>query len=251
MKNSDVNCLIGKYPFRKIRKNTFADLRTLHAAHGIDSGFVASLDSVFYNDPLEGDRDLHRIISGSTYHLTGTINPMLPAFLEDLDVGVNELNAKAIRVYPTYHGYDLDHANFLQLCSALQARSLPLFICARLEDERLEYIITPKAIDITKVALLTDTYPQLKIVLLSFRKEELCSILQTIESSSNLFFDASGLKNNLFAIDRTLENFGNGKLLFGSQWPLYCFTSTWLKVTKAECSQQAKQEIFSLTETLL
>lgn len=251
MKYLDVNCLIGHYPFRKIRKNTFDDLRSLHASHEIDGGFVASLESVFYNDPLEGDKDLYRVLKGSAYQLVGTINPMLPAFLEDLDVCVNELGAKAIRIYPTYHGYGLDHADCLRLCAALQARNIPLFICGRLEDERLEYIIMPKTMEIAKIAAITAAYPALKIVLLSFRREELCDILPTIAADGNLYFDASGLKNNLFAIDRTLEGFGGKKLLFGSQWPLYCFTSTWLKVIKAECSQQAKEEVFTLAQTLL
>lgn len=247
----DVNCLVGHWPFRKMRKNSFDDLCLLHKEHGISAGFVASLDSVFYNDPLEGDRDLHKIIIGSNYHLAATINPMLPAFCEDVDEAALKLSAKAVRVYPTYHGYDLDDARFISLCEKLEQMNIPLFICGRLEDERLEYIIHPTPITLLKTVDLVKRFPHLKIVLLSFRKEELISIIDTLHNSENLFCDTSGLKNNLFSIEKAIALFGNHSLLFGSQWPLYCFASTYLKAEDAHCTIEQKQLLYSLAETLL
>ena len=55
----------------------------VHREHQISGGLVASLDSVFYNDPLEGDRVLYEQLAGTPYRLAVTINPLLPCFEQD------------------------------------------------------------------------------------------------------------------------------------------------------------------------
>ena len=73
-RNIDINCLVGHWPYRKLYKNTFEEVQKIHKANGISSGYVSSLDSIFYNDPFEGDEDLHEILKGTSYHhvLTST-----------------------------------------------------------------------------------------------------------------------------------------------------------------------------------
>ena len=63
----DINCLLGNWPFRKIRKNKFEDLKAVHKRNEIDYGYVSSLNSIFYNDPFEGDLELHEIIKDTSY----------------------------------------------------------------------------------------------------------------------------------------------------------------------------------------
>ena len=84
MKIVDVNCLVGHWPFRKLYKNSFADLMEIHRKNNIGYGFVSSLNSIFYNDPFEGEEDLHNIIKGTDYRHVLTINPMLPCFEKDI-----------------------------------------------------------------------------------------------------------------------------------------------------------------------
>src|SRR5690242_3937862 len=107
----DVNCLLGHWPFRKLYKNTLRDLQEVHAANGIQEGYVSSLNSIFYNDCFEGDEELHEMIKDSSYHHVQTINPVMPGFAEDKDEGVRRFSSKAIRIYPTFHGYSLQDPN--------------------------------------------------------------------------------------------------------------------------------------------
>lgn len=241
--NIDINCFVGHWPSRKIRKGTFGDLLALHRANGIDCGYVSSLDSIFYNDPLEGDMELCRQLEGSGYRLVATVNPLLPAFDEDVAYADDKLKAAAVRVYPCYHDYTLDCPEFIQLCELLQDRGLPLFITSRLEDERLEYIIRAKPTPVADAVAVAERFPRLQVVLLGYRREELVTVAARVCAANNLLFDTSGLKNNLFAVDKTVAQFGADKLVFGSQHPLYCLTGTLLKVQKSECSHIQKLDI--------
>lgn len=250
MKRWDINTLVGHWPFRYIRKNTLEDLIRLHTAHGITGGFVASLDSVFYNDPLEGDRSLARMLEGSGYQMVATVNPKLPALEENVEEAVR-LGAKAVRIYPSYHGYTLEDADFVRLCRILEARNIPLFLCMRMEDERLEYLIRPGVISLIPLEWLAKQMPGLRIVLLNVRQNELEGISSWLPSVSNVFFDTSGLKNNSFAIEKALRRFGSEHVVFGSQWPMNCFTSTWLKIEQAQCSETEKDRFYANITKLL
>ena len=97
MLNFDVNCLLGHWPFRKLYRNTYADLIRVHNENGIDCGLVSSLNSIFYNDPFEGDEELHKVIKGTGYRHILTVNPMLPAFTEDIRKGVEFFGISGVR----------------------------------------------------------------------------------------------------------------------------------------------------------
>lgn len=242
----DCNCLIGHWPFRKIRKRSIEDLREIHKAHRIAGGYVGSMDSIFYNDPMEGDRELRQALDKAPeYQLAQTINPMLPAFPEDLEQGIRQLNTKAVRVYPAYHGYTLRHPALLSLGRMLAKAELPLLVSCRLEDPRLAYICHTKPVNVEDVTFLAGKIPRLKIILLCAYMQELLPAASSICSSRNVFFDTSGLRSGSFAVEKMMAYFPPDKIVFGSQWPLFCFSSSYLKVSRSTCDATVKENILS------
>jgi len=244
MKGFDVNCLLGHWPFRKIRKNTFEDLRSVHAENDISTGLVSSLNSIFYNDPFEGDSELFNIIKSSGYKQILTVNPLLPGYENDIKEGMKLFDIIGVRVYPGYHGYDLTDRHFKELCDILAAYDLPIFLTIRLEDERLEYIIEHRSAKLEMLAGFLSDHTKLTIILLTIRNEELIHIKDILCSSPNIYYDTSGLKNQLFAIEKITDALGAKNLLYGSLHPLFCLKSTQLLVSKAEISPRAKKDIF-------
>ena len=243
MKAFDISCFLGNWPFRKLYKNNIDDLVKVHEENHITGGCISSLDSIFYNDPFEGDDDLHRLIEGSEYKHILTINPCLPGFKEDIERACNEFSIKGVRIYPGYHGYKLDSNEVNFLCSILCEKSIPLFITLRLEDERLNYLCSPQSINSSDISAFLLNHKDLKIVLSNIRYNELLDIKETINSSESIYFDTTGLKDRLFIIEKLLIHFSVDKILFGSLHPLYCLKSTILLIEKADIPEEYKAKI--------
>ena len=243
MNRVDVNSLVGHWPFRCLYKNTFKDLKTEHIKNNIDYGYVASLNSIFYNDPFEGDEELNSIIAGSGYKHVLTINPLLPNFEYDRERGLEEFNIKGVRVYPTYHGYRLDNENFLRLCQLLKDYKLPLFLPFRMEDARLNYIIKPDNIPYYDMQAFLIEHTDNTIVLLTGYLGEILTFKDLINENPNCFFDTSGLKDGQFTIEKLLDSFAPEKIVYGSLYPLYTMKSTKLLIDRAKISDDSKNKI--------
>lgn len=239
----DVNCFFGHWPFRKIYRNTLNDLMKTHSENDITGGFVASLNSIFYADPFEGDEELHAAIKQSGYRHILTVNPMHPAFEEDIWRGIEQFNISGVRIYPGYHDFSLDCEQIELLCTTLKKYQLPLLISLRMEDERLNYIIKPDPVDTKALQIFIENNPGVKTLLLNFRFGEIISLKGTLLASPFTFFDTSGLKDQLFNIEKLVDQLGDGKILYGSQYPLYCLKSTLLQVIRAEISKESKENI--------
>ncbi len=245
MSTVDVNCLVGHWPFRKLYKNTFEEVQKIHKANGITSGYVSSLDSIFYNDPFEGDEDLHEIIKGSNYHHVLTINPMLPEFVQDVKDGIKKFGIKGVRIYPGYHGYSLANSKLKELCHVLADYNIPLFLTIRMEDERSDYLVRPNKVHMDEVGSFIGRVPDNKIILLTAFSNELISIKEAINNHRYVRFDTSGLKGPLFAVEKMLEVFPPEKMVYGSLYPLYSFSCTYLTLKHAQIDENIKQEILS------
>lgn len=241
----DVNCLIGNWPFRKLYKNKKADLMNVHSENGIDIGFVSSLDAVFYNDPFEADEDLHKLICDTKYAHVMTINPTLPDFQGDILRGIKEFDIKGVRIYPGYHQYELSDSYSCvdEFMAILKEHKLPLFLVLRMEDERLNHIVTPNPIKLEQVEAFIEKHISQKIILLNARFAELIQMSDCINKNENVHFDIAFLGHNLFAVEKLLEKFHTSKFLYGSSYPLNCLKSSILSLKSAEISQKDKETI--------
>lgn len=246
-RNIDINCLVGHWPYRKLYKNTFEEVQKIHKANGISSGYVSSLDSIFYNDPFEGDEDLYEILKGTSYHHVLTINPMLPEFVQDVKDGIEKFDIKGVRIYPGYHGYSLSDSRLKELCQVLADYDLPLFVTVRMEDERMDYLVKPDKVPTNDIEYLLSNNPENKFVLLTAYSNELASLKESIINHKYVRFDTSGLKGPLFAVEKILEDFPPEKMVYGSLYPLYSFSCSYLTLKHAQIEDKVKQEILSYT----
>jgi len=244
MKKIDTNCLLGHWPFRKIRMNKFDDLKTVHMQNGIEYGYLSSLDSIFYNDPFEGDIELHEIIKDTPYKHILTVNPEVPGFIDDIKRGIKLFDIKGVRIYPCYHGYKLDNKYLRQLCHTLSENKLPLFLTMRMEDERLNYLMQPKNIDILNLSDFLADHPENTVVLQSIRVGEVLALKDIINSRKNIFLDTSGFKDWLFVIEKLIKEINHHRIVYGSNHPLYCLKSSLLLVEEAEVGNYVKEDIF-------
>lgn len=239
----DINCMLGNWPFRKLYKNKLEDMLNVHKKNNIVSGLVSSLDGVFFNDPYEADEDLHNIVKNTSYKQVLTVNPTLPGYLDDIDNGVKNLNIAGVRIYPCYHEYHLDNSNLDDLCNKLKEHNLPLFVSVRMEDERLDYLTHPTLEKKDVVTSFINKHNDIKIIFLTIRYAEILDLKDLFISNPNLFADSSGLKDEIFVVEKLLQHIPSEKIMYGSLHPLFCLKSTMLRFEKAEISDKDKENM--------
>ena len=245
MKGIDVNCLWGNWPFRKLYKNKFEDLLKIHSENGIVGGYVSCMNSIFYNDPFEGEADLHEILQNSgSYHQLLTINPTLPAYESDVETGVRLFDIQGIRIYPGYHNYRLGDECMKKLCALLRKYRLPLMLTMRLEDERLNYICQPRQIAVPGELLkFVESVKDIPVLIMNLRYGEILSCEDAIRNQPNLYIDTSGIKDPVASLEEITKHIGDRKIIYGSQYPLNALKSTLYEVTMAEISGESKERI--------
>lgn len=243
MKVIDVNCLLGNWPFRKIRKDKLSDLLEVQGKNHIEYGFISSLSGVFYNDPFEADEDLNEIIKDTGQKHILTVNPLLVGIEDDLLKAKEKYDIKGVRIYPGYHNYSLGDDSVKELCRLLKENNLPLFISLRMEDERFNYLYEPRGIPVEEIRDFLVENDDLLVCLLTVRLAEAIALKELINSRNNIYFDTSGLKEALFVIEKLLEEIDGKRIMYGSNHPLFALKSTLLLVEKAEISDIIKEDI--------
>lgn len=227
----DFNCYIGTWPFFKIRKNSFEDLKNLHQKNGINEAYVSSLNSVFYNDPYEGDLDLRKEVCGEGYHIVQTLNPMLPGSIPSLERGISELKTEGVKVFPGFHGYDLNCPEMKALTDKLREYKLPLFIVLRGDDERFTYMFAPGKVEPESIRKFVYDNRDLEIYLCNIKINEVGDLKDMFLELPNVYYDFSGLKGGVFPEEKLEELGVSNKGRYGSMWPLYCMKSSLLTYT--------------------
>lgn len=244
MKRLDFNCFSGNWPFHKVRYNTLEKLAELHHRVKIEGGFVSSLEAIFYQDPYEAEKSLAKEIEGTEYMQAMVLNPMLPAWKDDLARAVKELNIKAVRLMPGFHNYRLTDAVMDEVADALRSYRLPLIITLRMEDERITWMFHPKTVDLNDVIAFLGKYDDIPTIVANIRCHQVEALYSLFERRLNLFIDVSGFKDGLFPVEKAWQSPAQGHIVYGSLAPIFELQSTVLNVDAADIGPDAKEEIF-------
>lgn len=137
------------------------------------------------------------------------------------------------------------------LCELIINYDLPLFLSVREDDDRLYYIIKQKNIDAKQIKGFIKEHTMLKILLLTIRNEELLTFKNEFLAHPCIFYNVSGLKNGLSAIEKSIKDFGPDRMVYGSNHPLFCFASTEFLVEKSMLDDDAKKKIMRGNATRL
>ncbi len=228
----DYNCMIGQWPFRYLRKNTIDDLKRVHLKHEVESGYVTSLSSVFYNDPFEGDVKLFDEIKDSQYKMVISMNVSLPNLYRDIKKANDSFSYEGIRIYPSIHKYDLLGSKFNEFCHMVKEENKKLFISYRMGDIRLDYLFNQQLPDITTIKAIANNPYDLQLYILNLKSQEITSLQDEFIKSPNVYFDSSDIKHETFAREFLKKEKIDHKVVFGSFFPLYTFESNYLIYTK-------------------
>ena len=239
----DFNCYIGNWPFNKLERSNFCGLQKIHKENNVEYGYISSIDSVFYNDIYESEKELYNTIKESGYKQIVTVDPSNPNCILSLKRCVEEFDIAGVRITPCYHNYTIDSECVKKVAQFVKENNLPLFITGRMMDERLTYLVHQKLINIEDLKLFLDSNKDIVIILNHFRVGEIYALEESIISNPDLFFDTSGIRTNFLGAEINKELYK--KCVLGSAYPLCALKSNIVMIENEFEDEEIKNIIFS------
>lgn len=217
----DINAFIGEWPFGEIPHRTANGLLTLMDRHGIDQVAVSSMHAIFYKlcdvanrrlwDEIQGHRD--RLIP------VGTINPAFPGWERDLKQCAGDFSARAIKLFPTYHGYNVAGSECSDAIDAAAELGLATILSVSFEDARVHHWATQvEPMKMQDLAKLVSEKLGKRIILSSIHTTEVRSVLSAAPDS-DFCVEISHMEGPIMCVQDLVKDIGAKRVLLGTQMP--------------------------------
>ena len=245
----DVNASVGHWPFIQLQYNTCKGLLERMNRFGVDASVVTNLNGVFYKNTQSANEELYVEIKSSKLFRDrfipfAVINPVYGGWKDDFDTCVKKFGMKGIRLFPTYHDFEVTDPSCIELVKMVRDQGLPVALSLRMVDNRQR-----SWIDIEKEWALKDIMPLVKAV-----PDAKYLILNVANSTSLDDEDAELLKRADLVMDtsgRSLSNpgallarFGKEKFAFGTHAPILDYLTGLLRIesmTETEADENIKE----------
>ncbi len=239
----DCNATLGQWPFRRLRNCTPTDFAHLMDDNGIAQAWVSPFEGIFYNVTQEANEGLAEELLGLRDRLIQlpVINPAYPGWEDDVEE-CRELEAPGLRLYPSYHGYRLQDAHFLQLAQRCAELGWFLQIVTRVQDERHQHhLARVQPVPVADIVQVARDFAPLPVMVLNAASGE---VLGACEGGcpDNLSCDISHVEG-VGGVGDLSDRLGAGHVLFGTHAPLLIPESALLKMREADLNGEDRELI--------
>jgi predicted TIM-barrel fold metal-dependent hydrolase len=245
---------IGIWPFRKLKYASADKLVELMKKERIDQAVVYPITSILAKDCMEGNFEVY-----DAYHKYqsmivpfAVINPAFENWEHDFETCFDKMKFKGLRLFPTYHGYDLTDKYLSEIINAAEIKNIPVALAVRVEDERQHHwLMKVPPLDVGKVIDVISKFPKVRFVISGASYGELSSARERLAKLDNWHFDIGRMQGRhsspgaVEVIVRAVEDFGADKILYGSNAPFQYVKSSLLKVLNAQISDGDRDLILS------
>lgn len=209
--------------------------------YGIDKAVVSSLQAVFYDCDAANEEVLELASQEPRFIPTCSVTPQMDdRCLRVLDEYASA-GARAVRLYPQHHGYDLDVEPLVgDICERAAELKMPVWLPVRVIMDWSLPVLDVKAI--TRKAA---RFPATDFIVSGVNYGEFRPMLAGMAKSKNLYLELSGFQM-LGGIERLVKDVGADKLLFGTGLPLQYPLCNTLKVGAADISADEQERIHHL-----
>lgn len=246
MERFDGNCFVGNWPFFRVRENTIEKLAALHKKYHITSGFVSSLEAIFYQDPYEAELQLAEQLRKTDYKHVVVLNPALPAWEAGLHRCVETLAVSGVRLLPGYHSYSLRDPQMDRVVAAIKQYNLQMLITLRMHDDRTGWMIKPVPVPPEDIACFIKSNPDIRILLNHIRPAEIEKLNALGVCWDNVFIDTCGFKDGTNPIEAVMKyDYLKGHIVYGSGAPIMEPYATVLQLETANLDPSEIAEIFT------
>ncbi len=196
----DCNVHLFDWPFRKLKYAQTDALAEKLRRHRITKAWAGSFEAVLHTQFDAANRRLAeecRSKGDGMFVPIGTVNPGGPDWEEDLRRCHEAYRMSGVRLYPAYHGYGLDYADFAKLLAETAKRGMLVQIVLRMEDERCHHpALVIEAVDVGPLVEALKTLPQAKVQLINSAGRLLGKNVAALVRETQVTFDIAATEGN-------------------------------------------------------
>jgi predicted TIM-barrel fold metal-dependent hydrolase len=253
---TDTNVHLFDWPLRKLKYAQTSSLIAKLKKHRINKAWAGSFDAVLNKQLDRSNRRLSEECAahgGGTLVPFGSINPAWPDWEEDLRRCHEKYNMPGIRLYPAYHGYALDHPDFVKLLAVATQRKMIVQIALRMEDERIHHVaLNIPPLNLAPLPSHLKSVPQARVQLINSAGPLIADSLGELVRSTSVMFDIAATEGN-GGVGRLIAGSNPSyrgsvpveRLLFGSHAPFFPCESALMKLFESPLSlAQLKQIMY-------
>ncbi|BBI36276.1 amidohydrolase family protein [Cohnella abietis] len=183
----DLLAFVGQWPDRQALRADAGELTDMADRLGLRAICVSHLSSVLGHDTRTGNEELFAAVSKDVRLWPFPIvNPLEAGWKEELDWAVS-MGARGIRLVPGYHGYGLREDGVQELLDEVGKHQLPLQICTRLQDERLQHrLLLVDAVNLHELAELIMAANGHPLLISGLRDQERDLVMRNVASDSKI-----------------------------------------------------------------
>lgn len=237
----DSNVHLFDWPFRRLKYARTEALAAKLRKHRITKAWAGNFEAVLHTQFDAANRRLTdecRSQADGLFVPIGTVDPVGPDWEEDLRRCHEQYRMPGVRLYPTYHGYGLDHADFAKLLADCAKRGLLVQIALRMEDERCHHpALVTGPIDVGPLVEVLKKLPEAKVQLINSAGRLLGKHVTPLVRETQVTFDIAATEGN-GGLDQLIQGKNYSytgaipveRLVFGSYAPFFPCESALLKL---------------------
>lgn len=190
---------------------------------GIEKAAVSHTHAIFYRDPHEANAELFDALKPHRDRLIplATLNPDYAGWRDDLTQCTEEWDIRALRLFPTYHRYDLGGDSAAELLTEADRLELPISVCCAFEDSRQRHPLDT-APDLTEhpIATAARHFPTVRFLVTNAALTTIDMVVRHLPHQTNVSFDLSSLPGpESDAATKAYDLLGPQRLLLGTHAP--------------------------------
>jgi predicted TIM-barrel fold metal-dependent hydrolase len=250
----DCNVHLFDWPFRKLKYARTEALAARLKQHRITKAWAANFEAVLHTQFDAANRRLAeecRTRGGGMFVPIGCVNPGGPDWEEDLRRCHEVHRMPGVRLYPSYHNYKLEDAEFARFLAEAAKRKLLVQIALRLEDERVHHpALVIGAVDVGPLVDLMKKLPAAKVQLVNAPGPLLGEHVGPLVRETGVTFDIAAVESNGGVgklIEGQVYNYKGAipaeRLVFGSYAPFFPCQCALLKLFESPLTLEQLEKI--------
>jgi hypothetical protein len=233
----DTNVHLSHWSTRHSWATTPDTLAAKLRRHDVTSAWVGSYDGVLHSDLAGANARLATACAthGELLRPFGTVNPTFPDWEDDVRRCHEVHRMPGVRLFPSYHGYQLDDPRFARLLDLATQRRLLVQIVVTVEDDRSQNpALTAAPVQAAPLADVLERIQGARVMLLNSTSRLLGSGIPLVQrlTKAGVRFEIATLEG-VAGIEGLLQKVPDIRLCFGSHTPYFYFEAALLKLEES------------------